>query len=148
MRRPSGNFVEARYADLTLGNWLNGLEARMYPNKAVVALAAKMARIVWAVLNKPGALYGTQGSCFRLTLRARLQGSGRVMTKQWISMPKTFAKKRASCPNHLLGTACADLIMAWLQQQSTRERPDTFMQLESSSAMSRNLARTGRTIHF
>lgn len=38
--------------------------------------------------------------------------------------------------------------MAWLQQQLTRERPDTFMQLESSSAMSRTLARTGRTIHF
>ncbi|MER8467482.1 hypothetical protein, partial [Mesorhizobium sp. M1396] len=38
--------------------------------------------------------------------------------------------------------------MAWLQQQLTRERPDTFMQLESSSAMSRTLARTGRTIHL
>lgn len=28
-----------------------------HPNKAVVALAAKMARIIWVVLNKPGALY-------------------------------------------------------------------------------------------
>lgn len=31
-----------------------------------------------------------------------------------------------------MGTACADLIMAWLQQQPSRERPDTFTQLESS----------------
>ncbi len=29
----------------------------MHPNKAVVALAAKMARIVWVVLTKAGALY-------------------------------------------------------------------------------------------
>jgi len=29
--------------------------------------------------------------------------------------------------------------MAWLQPQSTRERPDTFMQLESSFTMSRTL---------
>ena len=28
----------------------------------------------------------------------------------------------------LAGTACADLIKAWLQQQPTRERPDTFTQ--------------------
>ncbi len=27
-----------------------------------------------------------------------------------------------------MGTMHADLIMAWLQQQSTRERPDTFTQ--------------------
>ena len=30
-------------------------------------------------------------------------------------------------------TVRADLIMAWLQQQPTRERPDTFTQLSSSS---------------
>lgn len=49
-----------RHLDRTkdrLGNWLDGLQARMHPNKAVVALAAKMARIVWVVLTKPGALY-------------------------------------------------------------------------------------------
>ena len=34
-----------------LGEWLRGLIARMHPNKAVVALAAKMARIVWALLR-------------------------------------------------------------------------------------------------
>ncbi len=56
-----------RHLDRTrdrLGNWLNGLEARMHPNKAVVALAAKMARIVWAVLNKPGALYERRDPAF------------------------------------------------------------------------------------
>jgi transposase len=40
-----------------LGAWLDGLHARMHPNKVVVALAAKMARIAWVILNKPGALY-------------------------------------------------------------------------------------------
>ncbi|OKP63487.1 IS110 family transposase [Ensifer adhaerens] len=56
-----------RHLDRTrdrLGNWLDGLEARMHPNKAVVALAAKMARIVWAVLNKPGALYERRDPAF------------------------------------------------------------------------------------
>ncbi len=36
----------------------------MHPNKAVVALAAKMARIVWVVLTKPGALYERRGPAF------------------------------------------------------------------------------------
>ena len=40
-----------------LGGWVDALRARMYPNKAVVALAAKIARIVWVVLTKPGATY-------------------------------------------------------------------------------------------
>lgn len=35
--------------------------------------------------------------------------------------------------------------MAWLQPQPARERPDTFMQLESSFAISRTLVRTRRT---
>jgi transposase len=37
--------------DTPLGNWLRGLIARAHMNTAVVALAAKMARIVWAVLR-------------------------------------------------------------------------------------------------
>lgn len=56
-----------RHLDRTrdrLGSWLDGLEARMHPNKAVVALAAKMARIVWVVLNKPGALYERRDPAF------------------------------------------------------------------------------------
>jgi transposase len=49
-----------RHLDRTrdrLGSWLDGLQSRMHPNKAVVALAAKIARIVWVILTKPGALY-------------------------------------------------------------------------------------------
>lgn len=49
-----------RHLDRTrdrLGSWLDGLQSRMHPNKAVVALAAKMARILWVILTKPGALY-------------------------------------------------------------------------------------------
>ena len=34
-----------------LGAWLRGLSVRMHVNKVVVALAAKMARIVWALLR-------------------------------------------------------------------------------------------------
>src|SRR4051794_6477074 len=34
-----------------LGGWLRGLLARAHVNKVVVALAAKLARIVWAVLR-------------------------------------------------------------------------------------------------
>lgn len=34
-----------------MGEWLRGLLSRAHMNKAVVALAAKMARIIWAVLK-------------------------------------------------------------------------------------------------
>jgi hypothetical protein len=36
----------------------------MHPNKAVVALPAKMARIVWIVLTKQGALYERRDPAF------------------------------------------------------------------------------------
>jgi len=42
-------------------------------------------------------------------------------------------KKPCRCTDHYLRTTRADLIMAWLQQQSTRERPDTFTQLSPLS---------------
>lgn len=40
-----------------LGEWLDGLEHRMHGNKVTVALAAKIARIAWVILTRPGALY-------------------------------------------------------------------------------------------
>jgi len=40
-----------------LGFWLNSLQARMHVNKVTVALAAKISRMAWAILTKPGALY-------------------------------------------------------------------------------------------
>lgn len=40
-----------------LGAWLDGLEKRMHGNKVTVALAAKVARIAWVILTRPGALY-------------------------------------------------------------------------------------------
>ena len=40
-----------------LGGWLDALQSRMHVNKVTVALAAKMARMAWAILTKPGALY-------------------------------------------------------------------------------------------
>ena len=49
-----------------LGAWLDGLQARMHPNKVTVALAAKMARIVWVVMTKPGATYERRDPAFSL----------------------------------------------------------------------------------
>jgi transposase len=40
-----------------LGAWIDRLETRMHANKVVVALANKIARIAWVVLNRPGTLY-------------------------------------------------------------------------------------------
>ena len=40
-----------------LAAWVSGLQGRMHPNKVVVALANKLARIAWVILNHPGALY-------------------------------------------------------------------------------------------
>ena len=40
-----------RKSDTRLGAWLRGLLSRSHPNTAVVALAAKLARIVWALLR-------------------------------------------------------------------------------------------------
>jgi transposase len=47
-----------------LGSWLNVLRSRMHPNKVVIALAAKMARIAWVILNKPGSLYERRDPAF------------------------------------------------------------------------------------
>lgn len=40
-----------------LGQWADELRARMQVNKVTVALAAKLARVVWVVLSTPGATY-------------------------------------------------------------------------------------------
>jgi transposase len=43
-----------------LGYWIDELRLRMHVNKVTVALAAKLARIVWVILTKPGATYMRQ----------------------------------------------------------------------------------------
>jgi hypothetical protein len=40
-----------------LGQWLSQLERRMHWNKVVVALANKIARIAWVILNRPELTY-------------------------------------------------------------------------------------------
>ncbi|MHC2618070.1 hypothetical protein ACVIW2_000101 [Bradyrhizobium huanghuaihaiense] len=40
-----------------LGSWLTGLEKRMHANKVTVALAAKIARVAWVILTRPGSTY-------------------------------------------------------------------------------------------
>ena len=48
----------------TIGKWLDGLAARMHTNKVTVAMAAKMARIAWVVLTKPGTIYERKDPAF------------------------------------------------------------------------------------
>jgi len=43
--------LSMRQSDTYLGRWLRGLLARSHVNTTVVALAAKKARIVWALLR-------------------------------------------------------------------------------------------------
>ena len=50
-------FLHLNRESHALGRWLTGLEARTHRNKAVVALANKLTRIVWAILKKPGTVY-------------------------------------------------------------------------------------------
>ncbi len=40
-----------------LGKWLSELQSRMHLNKVTVALAAKIARVAWVIINRPGAIY-------------------------------------------------------------------------------------------
>jgi transposase len=50
-------FLHLNRESHTLGRWLSALEARTHRNKAVVALANKLTRIVWAILTQPGTVY-------------------------------------------------------------------------------------------
>lgn len=47
-----------------LGAWLDQLQRRMHVNKVVVALANKIARIAWVILNRPGTLYERVDAAF------------------------------------------------------------------------------------
>jgi transposase len=40
-----------------LGEWLDGLQGRMHVNKVTVALAAKIARMAWAIVTRLGSIY-------------------------------------------------------------------------------------------
>ena len=50
-------FLHLNRANHALGGWLSALEARTHRNKAVVALANKLTRIVRAILTRPGTIY-------------------------------------------------------------------------------------------
>jgi len=56
-------------------------------------------------------------------------------------------QKTCSCTNDYVGTMRAYLIMAWLQQQLARERPDTFRRT-AVVRTTKSLARAGQVIHF
>ncbi len=44
-----------------LGQWITTLESRMHPNKVVLALANKLARVAWVILNQQGTFYLRDG---------------------------------------------------------------------------------------
>lgn len=46
------------------GSWIEILKLRMHPNRVVVALANKIARIAWVILTNPGALYERVDSAY------------------------------------------------------------------------------------
>lgn len=48
-----------------LGQWISELETRMHANKVVIALANKLARVAWVILNRPGAFYLRDGKASR-----------------------------------------------------------------------------------
>jgi transposase len=50
-------FLHLNRTNHALGGWLSALEARTHRNKAVVALANKLTRIVWVILTRPGTVY-------------------------------------------------------------------------------------------
>lgn len=43
-----------------LGIWISRLQARMHINKVVVALANKLARIIWVILQSPSKIYKSE----------------------------------------------------------------------------------------
>jgi transposase len=47
-----------------LGAWLDRLQARMHANKMAVAMAAKMVRVAWVILTRPGAIYERRDPAF------------------------------------------------------------------------------------
>jgi hypothetical protein len=60
---------------------------------------------------------------------------------------KLCAKNRARARPGYPRTMRADLITAWLQQQPTGERPDTFRRNGNVTVLT-NVARAGQAIHF
>ncbi|MFK4495936.1 transposase [Bradyrhizobium japonicum] len=129
-----------------LGSWLTGLEKRHAYQQGHRGPGCKDCA---GGLGHPYAA--------RLDLRAapsripvgsgsRLRGSSpddETVDRRRVSpSPKT-----GQCPISYLGTRRADLIMAWLQPQPTRERPDTFTQTVEVGSL-KSLAQAGQTIHF
>jgi len=45
-----------------MGPWLERLQSRMHKNKVTVALAARLVRVAWAIMTRPGSTYARQTS--------------------------------------------------------------------------------------
>ena len=117
-----------------MGEWLDALDERMHLNKAIVALANKIALDRMGISTeapKQPLPADRAGACLSITL-VQLRGPRtdvETVDRRIVSPAKTSP----SCSYHLLGTIRAHLIMAWLQPQLACERPDTFTQTASDS---------------
>ncbi len=56
----------------------------MHPNKAIVAVAAKIARIAWVIITNPSALYERRDPASRENHLVQIARPESLMTKQWI----------------------------------------------------------------
>ena len=130
-----------------IGMWLKALDGRMHRNKAIVALANKSLESRGPCFAPAHPLRTDRaGTCLSITF-VRLRGPRTDVGTVDRRVVSPVKKSSSLCSYHLLGTMRAHLIMAWLQQQPTRERPDTFTQAASDSR-TKDLATPGRTIHF
>lgn len=90
-----------------LGQWADELRGRMHVNKVTVALAAKLARIIWVVISKPGATYERRSPVVVSALpQSGSTGSeceARYDDEKDDRRAVNPLRKRAKCPDKLIG---------------------------------------------
>lgn len=67
-----------------LGAWIDGLQKRMHVNKVTVALAAKVARVAWVILNRPGTICERRDPATTYGLGRQTARFEETMTRQLI----------------------------------------------------------------
>lgn len=77
-------YLHLNRANQAIGRWLSALEARTHHNKAVVALANKLMRIVWAILISQARSICSRKGRRRTDFLTAHPIAGDVMTKRLI----------------------------------------------------------------